>query len=66
MMKNVRVEAVDKIWLSQKEVAKYIGMSQSYVAELRRKGLLRHSMIGNASFFKKDDVDKLLERHRVY
>lgn len=41
MMKNVRVEAVEKIWLSQKEVAKYIGMSQSYVAELRRKGLQR-------------------------
>ncbi len=64
--KKTIVEPVEKIWLSTKEVAKYIGMSTGYVHDLRKDGALPHCMLGNTAFFLKRDVDALLEANRVY
>lgn len=63
--KKVSVEPVEKIWLSTKEFAKYIGMSTGYIHDLRRSGQIHHYMIGNTAFFKKSDVDELIEGHKV-
>lgn len=64
--KVIIVEPVEKIWLSTKEVAKYIGMSTGYVHDLRKGGYLHHSMVGNTAFFKKADIDSFLEQHKVF
>lgn len=64
--KKVSVEPVEKIWLSTKEFAKYIGMSTGYIHDLRKSGQIRHCMIGNTAFFLKTDIDKMLETHRVF
>lgn len=64
--KKVSVEPVEKIWLSTKEFAKYIGMSTGYIHDLRKSGQIRHSMIGNTAFFLKTDIDKMMETHRVF
>ena len=64
--KKAMVESVEKIWLSTKEVAKYLGMSTGYVHDLRKEGLLPHSMIKNTAFYLKEDVDDLLEANKVY
>nr|DAQ06008.1 MAG TPA: helix-turn-helix domain protein [Caudoviricetes sp.] len=63
--KKVSVEPVEKIWLSTKEFAKYIGMSTGYIHDLRKSGQIHHYMIGNTAFFKKSDVDELIEGHKV-
>lgn len=63
--KKVSVEPVEKIWLSTKEFAKYIGMSTGYIHDLRRSGQIHYYMIGNTAFFKKSDVDELIEGHKV-
>ncbi len=60
-----QVEAM-KVWLSSREAAEYLGMSKDYVASLRRLGLLPYSMIGNSAFFRKRDIDELLEKNMVY
>lgn len=59
------VEPVEKIWLSTKEFAKYIGMSTGYIHDLRKSGQIHHYMLGNTAFFKKSDVDELIEGHKV-
>ena len=64
--KKIVVKEVEKIWLSAQEAAEYIGMGKSYISDLRKKGLLPHCMIGNATFFLKKDIDDMLEAHRVY
>ena len=64
--KKAMVESGEKIWLSTKEVAKYLGMSTGYVHDLRKEGLLPHSMIKNTAFYLKEDVDHLLEVNKVY
>ena len=63
---SVRIEPVEKVWLSTKEAAECLGVSKGYIADLRRDGKLPHSMIGNMAFFKKRDIDRMLERNRVY
>lgn len=55
-----------KVWLSSREAAEYLGMSKDYVASLRRLGILPYSMIGNSAFFRKRDIDELLEKNMVY
>lgn len=64
--KKVEVVKVEKIWLSTKEAAEYLGMSKSFIGDLRRDGVLPHCRIGNASFFKKSDIDWMLEQHKIY
>ncbi len=51
--KKVSVEPVEKIWLSTKEFAEYIGMSTGYIHDLRRNGMIHHYMIGNTAFLQK-------------
>lgn len=63
--KKVSVEPIEKIWLSTKEFAEYIGMSTGYIHDLRKSGQIHHYMIGNTAFFKKSDVDELIEGHKV-
>lgn len=64
--KKTVINKVDKIWLSVQEAANYIGMSKTYISDLRKKGILPHCMIGNAVFFLKADIDNMMEKHRVY
>ena len=64
--KKARVQPVEKIWLSTSDVATYLGVSREYVSKLRRSGVVPHCMIKNTAFFKKDDIDELVESHRVF
>lgn len=64
--KKMIVEPVEKIWLSTKEAASYIGMSTGFIHDLRKGGSLPHCMIGNTAFFLKKDIDTLLESNRVF
>jgi excisionase family DNA binding protein len=64
--KKTIVEPIEKIWLSTKEAATYLGMSTGFIHDLRKGGSLPHCMIGNTAFFLKRDIDALLEHNRVF
>lgn len=64
--KQALVKEVEKVWLSTREAAKYLGVGTTYIADLRKEGQLRHCMVKNTAFFRKDDIDAFLEEHRIY
>ena len=61
-----QVKNVERIWLSNKEAQVYLGMSQDFFHQLRRTGQLAYYQVGNkAVFYKKEDIDRLLENSLV-
>lgn len=64
MKTNVTKQAVvsrcDKLWLSQKEASKYIGMSKDWLEARREEGVLHYSKVANAIFYIKSEIDRLI------
>lgn len=58
----MKVATVDtkKIWLSQKEAAKYLGVSKDWLRDRRDDGKLHYSVVGNTIFYIKSEIDKLI------
>lgn len=54
----------NKKWLRTKETAKYLNISTTQVHELKRNGILPFSKIGGTLYFKKQDIDQLLEANK--
>lgn len=57
--------SVDKLWFTQKDAASYIGMSVKTISRLREQGKLPWYQLDRTVLLKKDDIDRLVERHRV-
>lgn len=49
-----------KLWLSQKEAAKYLGVSKDWLRDRRNEGKLHYSVVGNTIFYIKSEIDKLI------
>jgi excisionase family DNA binding protein len=60
-----RITPIDKTWLSNREAASYIGMSADYLKDLRADGILRFYKVRGAIFYRKADVDRLIEKGRI-
>lgn len=58
--------SVDKLWLSQGDTAKYLGVSVRTVSRLRENGKLPYCQMDNLILIRKDDIDRMVERCRVY
>ncbi len=67
-MKNekTRKTEIEKTWLSSKEAQAYLGMSPDFLKDLRQDGMLAYYKIRNAVFYRKADIDRLVEKGRVY
>lgn len=57
---------VDKLWFSQGDTAKYLGVSVRTVSRLRENGKLPYCQMDNLILIRKDDIDRMVERCRVY
>lgn len=57
--------SVDKLWFTQKDAASYLGMSLRMIVRLREQGKLPWYQLDRTVLLKKDDIDRLVERHRV-
>lgn len=57
--------SVDKLWFTQKDAASYLGMSVKTISRLREQGKLPWYQLDRTVLLKKDDIDRLIERHRV-
>lgn len=64
-MKTMIVRPVEKVWLSNKEAQRYLGVGIDFFKRLRSSGQLPFSKVGSTVFYRKTDIDRLLERSRV-
>ena len=50
-------------WLRTKEAAIYLGISETQIHNFKREGLIPYSKLGGSLYFKKSDIDRLLEEN---
>ena len=59
------VKDINKSWLSTDEAAKYLGKTQNAIWKLVSKGYLIKRKWGRRLFFKKSELDNLIENSLV-
>ena len=58
---------VEKIWLTSKEVAVYLGISPKSIRDMVYKGFLTpYKPFGRKLYFKKVEIDRLLESSKCW
>ena len=50
-----------KIWISNKEAVKYLGVSKDWLRDRRDEGKLHYSIVGNTIFYIKSEIDNLIK-----
>ena len=63
-IKTVSIDT-HRIWLSQKEAQKYLGVSKEWLKDRRNRGELHYSMVGNTAFYIKSEIDNLIRSNAV-
>lgn len=63
--KQGKVLEVEKIWLNSKEAQAYLGVSVHFFKDLRANAQIRFYKVRGAIFYKKSDIDRLVEKGRV-
>ena len=63
----MKIAKVDtrKIWLSNKEAAKYLGVSKHWLKDRRDDGKLHYSIVGNTIFYIKREIDNLIAANAI-
>lgn len=66
-MEQIKTVKIDtkKLWMSQKEAQKYLGVSKDWLKDRRNDGTLHYSMVGTTAFFIKAEIDKLIQDNAV-
>ena len=62
--KAVKVDST-RLWLSNKEAARYLGVSKDWLKDRRENGTLHYSVVGNTIFYIKREIDELIRRGAV-
>lgn len=60
-----KVLDTEKVWLSNAEAQSYLGMSAGFFKDLRANGQIHFYKVRGAIFYKKSDIDRLVEKSRV-
>ena len=63
-MKQCKVDT-RRLWLSQRDAAKYLGVSKDWLNDRRLDGTLHYSKVGNTIFYIKKEVDDLIRDNAV-
>ena len=58
-MKVAKVDSV-RLWISNKEASKYLGVSRDWLKDRRNEGKLHYSVVGNTIFYIKSEIDDLI------
>jgi len=63
----MKVAKIDtrKLWLSNKEAAKYLGVSKDWLKDRRESGTLHYSVVGNTIFYIKKEIDNLIASNAI-
>ena len=54
-----------KLWLSNKEAAKYLGVSKDWLKDRRENGTLHYAVVGNTIFYIKKEIDRLIADNAI-
>ena len=67
MKERIKTVSVDttRLWMSQKEAQKYLGVSKDWLKDRRENGTLHYSMVGNTAFYIKSEIDRLIRECAV-
>ena len=60
-----KVREVERVWLSREEAAKYMCASVATIKKLNLLGKLGFSRLDRKVYIHRDDIDKLLMKHKV-
>lgn len=63
-MRTAKVET-KKLWMSQKEAMKYLGVGKDWLKERRLNGTLHFSMVGTTAFYIKSEIDNIIVDNAV-
>jgi hypothetical protein len=63
-VKTVKIDT-KKLWMSQKETMRYLGVSNDWLKEKRLSGTLHYSKVGTTVFYIKTEVDNLIKRNAI-
>ena len=63
-MKQCKVDT-RRLWLSQRDAAKYLGVSKDWLNSRRLDGTLHFSKVGNTIFYIKSEIDNLIKDNAV-
>lgn len=63
-MKTVKIDT-KKLWMSQKEAQKYLGVGKDWLKERRLNGTLHYSMVGSTAFYIKSEIDNIIRSNAV-
>lgn len=58
-------EALEKKWVSTKELMAYLGVSEDYIKDLRDNAVIPFYKLRRKVFYKISEIDRLLEKGRV-
>lgn len=63
---TVRVEPVEKKWLSKEEAKKYLGCSDEFLRKLRDNALVSFARFGSKMYwYELSSIDKFIARNKV-
>lgn len=60
-----QIKEAEKMWLTMSEAAKYLGVGIDFLKRLKTSGKLSWYKVGRYVFFKKADIDRLIQRNCV-
>lgn len=65
-MRQGKTIPLEKVWLTSTEAARYLGVSLDFIRSVRDSGRIQfYKPLGNKMvFFKKQDIDKFVEKGR--
>ncbi len=63
----MKVAKVDtrRLWLSQRDAAKYLGVSKDWLNDRRLDGTLHFSKVGKTIFYIKSEIDNMIRDNAV-
>lgn len=66
-MDKMKVAKVDtrRLWLSQRDAARYLGVSKDWLNSRRLDGTLHFSKVGNTIFYIKSEIDNMIRDNAV-
>lgn len=63
-IKTAKID-VRKIWMSQKEAQKYLGVSKDWLKDRRANNELHYAMVGTTAFYIKAEIDSLIRDNAI-
>jgi len=61
-----KIEPIQKVWLSKKEAAAYLGVTERYMDEINKRPDIDLYRLSNKCFlYSKDNLDSMIRKSRI-